>query len=130
MSKTIFPISDLAFQITSFVFPHSKYSKLNILPFQIKIGNIIILDISISRLMEKFYPEKSSTSRKSLSQKKSSPEKIHNSCPIFMKLGENIHLVSALSFSNISLIGSKLWIFSRVDFFRGRLFLEVELFSG
>ena len=45
-----------------------------------------------------------------------------------MKLGENIHLVSALSFSNISLIGSKLWIFYGVDFFRGRLFLGVELF--
>ena len=84
----------------------------------------------LHRLREKFYPEKSSTLRKSLPRKKSTPEKIHNSCPIFMKLGENIHLVSALSFSNISLIGSKLWIFSGVDFFRGRLFLGVELFSG
>ena len=73
---------------------------------------------------EKFYPEKS------LPRKKNTPEKILNSCPIFMKLGGNIYLVSALSFSNISLIGSKLWIFSRVDFFRGRLFLGVELFSG
>ena len=79
-------------------------------------------------LREKFYPEKSSTLRKSLPRKKSTLEKIHNSCPIFMKLGENIHLVSALSFSNISWIGSKLWIFSGVDFFQGRTFLGVELF--
>ena len=57
---------------------------------------------------EKVYPEKESTL-----------EKIHNSCPIFMKHGENVHLMSTLSFSNISLIGSKLWIFSGVDFFLG-----------
>ena len=81
-------------------------------------------------LREKLYPEKSSTLRKSLPRRKSTLEKIHNSCPIFMKLGKNIHLMSALSFSNISLIGSKLWIFSGVDFFWGRLFLGVELFSG
>ena len=33
-------------------------------------------------LREKFYPEKSSTPRKSLPRKKSTPEKIHNFDPI------------------------------------------------
>ena len=95
-----------------------------------KLKTILLFKMTFIWLREKFYPEKSSTPRKSLPRKKSTPEKIYNSCPIFMKLGENIHFVSTLSFSNISLIGSKLWIFSGVDFFRGRLFLGVELFSG
>ena len=38
-------------------------------------------------------------------------KKIHNFCPIFMKLGDNIHLLSALCSWNISLIGSKVWSF-------------------
>ena len=46
------------------------------------LGFLVFIYLSCERLREKFYPEKSSTPRKSLPRKKSTPEKIHNFDPI------------------------------------------------
>ena len=46
------------------------------------LGKPRVAPLTTRRLREKFYPEKSSTPRRSLPRKKSTPDKIHNFDPI------------------------------------------------